>query len=92
MTRPKSYIIDNKKLCLLCNNEIEVDQFNINKRSSDGLQPYCKPCQAKKKAQWYIENKDKAIDYRIKYAQEHSEYNKDKYRANPEYHRDKYNL
>ncbi len=35
-----------KKLCLSCNNELNIENFYSDKTSSDGLQTYCKKCQS----------------------------------------------
>lgn len=34
------------KICKKCGRELPVDAFNAHKRTRDGLQPYCKECQA----------------------------------------------
>ena len=33
------------KVCARCNRELDVTNFNKNRRNKDGLQTYCKDCQ-----------------------------------------------
>lgn len=72
--RPKSYIRDGKKFCLECKTEKPFDEFNPNKRSADGLQPYCRVCTSIKSAQWRQANKEKVTEYNAEYRQENKEY------------------
>lgn len=54
--RPKSIIQDGKKLCLHCNTFKALAEFNDNKRSADGKQPYCRPCTSSRSREWRINN------------------------------------
>jgi hypothetical protein len=46
------------KVCACCKEEREYELFSKDKKRSDGLYVYCKPCVKEKSAQRYLENKD----------------------------------
>lgn len=76
------------KTCRRCNEPKIVALFSKNKRYADGLWPYCKPCDAKRVAEYRAKNPEKIRETlrksRAKNAESVAEY-KRRYRAkNPE--------
>lgn len=68
-----------KKTCSLCKKSLEVCSFSINRKSSDGLHAWCKPCCRKMEKlrydvikqdrirevrEWQIKNADKVKQYK----------------------------
>lgn len=49
------------KTCTTCNNTKPVSDFYRNKRMSDGFQTKCKLCMKSTSAEWYRNNRSKAI-------------------------------
>lgn len=52
------------KRCSKCGRFLPLDDFNKRKRSSDGLQNYCKDCSKEMYAEYRVKNKDKIEAYR----------------------------
>lgn len=44
------------KICFRCGVKKDRSEFGINKKKSDGLQSYCKPCRNEYASQWYKKN------------------------------------
>ncbi|CAB4196839.1 hypothetical protein UFOVP1290_359 [uncultured Caudovirales phage] len=49
---------DNLKLCTECNSLKELKDFNKNNRKKDGLQSFCKICDAKNSRDYYAKNSE----------------------------------
>ena len=61
------------KICNICKLEKDLAEFNKHKSKKDGLQYYCKACDAKSSAKWRQENKEKIARYGAKYYLENKE-------------------
>lgn len=51
------------KICKGCNEEKRITEFNYAVTNRDGRSCFCKHCQSKIKANYYVKNRD-AINYR----------------------------
>ena len=51
------------KKCSSCKEEKDLNQFNKNKRRSDGLNTLCKYCSRKRSRKYYADNREKHIKY-----------------------------
>lgn len=49
------------KKCTICQSEKPKSEFNVKKRSKDGLQNICKPCSQARSRRYYQENKQKHL-------------------------------
>lgn len=47
------------KLCRACGKDLPVDEFNLSRANSDGLQSRCRPCQKSYFDAWYLKNASK---------------------------------
>lgn len=47
------------KTCVKCQLSKELDFFNKNTKSKDGLTSYCKECAKEKSAEWALTNTEK---------------------------------
>lgn len=50
------------KECILCNNQLTIDNFHKDKSRKDGLNPRCKSCKSKLDAEYKSANKEKIKD------------------------------
>lgn len=48
-----------QKICIKCNQEKSIDQFQKRKLSIDGLQTRCRECNSEYNKIWYIQNREK---------------------------------
>lgn len=55
------------KICKKCNQEKELDQFNLRKTTKDGYHIYCKKCKSSLDLLSYHKNKEKRLIYIKKY-------------------------
>lgn len=61
------------KACRKCLETKSADMFGKNKRYADGLWPYCKPCDAKRVAEYRAANPDKIKEALAKSRKKHAE-------------------
>lgn len=54
-------------------NPQNIDNFNKNSKSNDGLQAYCRVCHKQKAALWNSKNKQRCIDNKAKWYEENRE-------------------
>lgn len=66
------------KICTMCNEEKDIEEFPLRNRFTTGRQSYCKSCKAKMHSNWYENNKEyqkeNASRHRIEYRQTLREY------------------
>ena len=55
------------KVCIKCNTEKELTEFNKHKRSKDGYQYYCKKCDREIVNQWKKENPNAIKNHKLKH-------------------------
>lgn len=76
------------KRCSKCGRFLPLADFNKRKRSSDGLDYWCKECQKAYKAEYYQSNRDSELKKQADYYQAHKDeiqaYNTKYYQANKE--------
>lgn len=79
------------KVCCRCKGKLPQEAFNKNKRSKDGLKPYCRKCQSIAGKNYYYSNKDKIQTYRDGRKEITKEYNHIYYQNNQEKLKEYYN-
>src|SRR5690242_9214991 len=66
------------KICTMCKEEKDIEEFPLRHRFTTRRQSYCKSCKAKMHSNWYEENKEKqkenATRHRTEYRQTLREY------------------
>ena len=60
------------KVCTTCRGEFPLDNFNKDKQKKDGLNPRCKTCSRA----WHHANKSRVSEYQKNYYQENLEYHR----------------
>jgi hypothetical protein len=93
------------KNCNKCNGNLELEMFSVNKRTKDGLQNFCKPCnkishkehylnnidKIKEKSKFYRENNPNKIkEWVTNHPNYHKEYNEEWIKSNSNYHKEYY--
>jgi len=73
------------KVCSRCNKELLLSEFNKDQSKKDGLQVWCRTCQAEYKKLWKKENPDKVKHEKKKYRIAHPEAFKKWVENNKEY-------
>jgi len=75
-----------EKVCPRCKLSKEKTEFHKSKQSKDGLYSYCKDCNKKKRANWYVKNSDivskKAKIYRSENNEEVTKKYREQYQKN----------
>lgn len=56
-----------EKRCPACERTLPGTAFYVAKRTSDGLQTYCKECQNQKNHRWYEAHKERVVAWRARY-------------------------
>lgn len=87
----ESSIINQKvKICTKCGIEKSILEFSIDSKKKDGFFNACKECEKKRRAIWTNKNEEKIKAYKKTYGEinkdEISQYNRDHYNKNHDYH------
>lgn len=51
----------NAKVCQRCSGERPLAEFQVRRKATRGLQPWCRECMAGYKREWYVLNRDRHI-------------------------------
>lgn len=60
------------KVCIICNTEKDVSEYNMHPQTKDKLQPQCRPCIKLYKAEYRAKNKAELRAKRKEYYQTHN--------------------
>jgi hypothetical protein len=69
--------MQDKKLCKKCNQLLDINMFYKDSRSKSGVTSYCKECNKALTKEWYVNNREKAIEYAIMNMARHPERSKE---------------
>lgn len=63
LSKPETYIIQNSKVCTICNTEKLINEFNKRKTTKDGYRFDCKTCQSNKQKEYRKNNPESNKSY-----------------------------
>ena len=58
------------KFCPRCGELLPVEQFDRNRRASDGLDSWCRPCRRLYRRGWFASHPEQAREYKRRYEAE----------------------
>ena len=74
------------KVCSKCKKRKSASSFNRSRRGKLGLHSYCRACDAENKREWYLKNKEHALQK----TKEWQERNPERFSENQRKHKEKY--
>jgi hypothetical protein len=81
--------IDMKKICTVCTQEKDLDEFHKSKLSKDGFRGDCKNCRSIERREYNKKNKEKNKEYKKEYYERNKDiikqYNDEWSKKNPKY-------